>query len=174
MPEPKELPSQETILACLDYFPNSGILLWKPRPESKNFRFGGKPALAHMNKDGYMAGYWSAAGGGVKAHRVIWKMITGSEPDKIDHINGIRSDNRIINLRSVSTAENARNLGVQKNNTSGFNGVYWYPRYQKWMVSIRVNGARKTIGYFAKKADAIAARISFDKSFGYTIRSIDK
>lgn len=163
----KKLPSQKTLNSLLEYNFDSGILTWKDRPDSKTFRNAGKPALNYIDDNGYRIGKLLSVGN-VKAHRVIWKMVHGDDPNVIDHINGDRVDNRIENLRSVSRSENARNLGLQSNNTSGYNGVYWYPKRDVWMVSIRVGGARKTLGYFKDKRRAIAARRNADDFFGYS------
>lgn len=58
------------------------------------------------------------------AHRCAWLLEKGSEPpETIDHINGIRDDNRICNLRAASFAENVRNTVPKKNNKTGFKGV---------------------------------------------------
>lgn len=67
-----------------------------------------------------------------QAHRLAWLYVHGDYPDAeqpfIDHINGNRSDNRIVNLKASSGAENNRNVRIQSNNTSGVNGVR---RYEK-------------------------------------------
>ena len=177
----KKLPEYAELHTLLRYDPATGLLYWRERDaswfargsaakaEAWNRRFAGKPALNHIGDQGYRIGFMYGIGG-LKAHRVIWKMFYGADPEFIDHINGDRADNRIVNLRSVSSAENARNLGLSTNNTSGANGVYWYPRYSKWMASIRINGRRKNLGYFQEKADAIAARRAADERAGYTIR----
>lgn len=166
---PKELPDCECLHQILTYDKNTGVLRWRERPSQPMFRHAGMVALSHVNNQGYSVGNIAGVGG-VKAHRVIWKMMTGEDTAMIDHINGNRSDNRWCNLRASDPVSNARNLGLSRNNTSGYNGVYWYPNYRKWMVSIRVAGRRKTLGYFSKKEDAIAARRNADEKYGYTFR----
>ena len=81
-----------------------------------------------------------------KAHRVIWKMVYGSDPHYIDHINGDRTDNRISNLRSVTKAQNNRNKRLRSDNKSGVTGVHWYNPRNKWRVDVRYNGKTKHIG----------------------------
>jgi hypothetical protein len=104
-----------------------------------------------------------------KAHRLIYLMFCGSLPKVIDHINGIRDDNRIENLRPATLEENARNAVRRICNTSGSKNVYWYARHGKWMVAIKVDGRQKHIGYFdtisAAEAASIAARNKHHKEF---------
>jgi hypothetical protein len=49
--------------------------------------------------------------GGVQytAHRLAWVLMTGKQPDFIDHINGLKHDNRFVNLRDVTASENMKN-----------------------------------------------------------------
>ena len=174
----KPLPSTADLRRFLNYDPISGALTWRERDGSDfagseararswNERYVGTPALNHVDDQGYRVGRLVGAGG-VKSHRVIWKMVYGEDPEIIDHINGVRDDNRLSNLRSVSHGVNSRNLGRSKSNTSGVNGVYWYPRYGRWMASIHIDGRRKNLGYFDKKQDAIAARAAADRIAGYS------
>lgn len=91
-------------------------------------------------------------------HRVAWFLHYGVWPDKpVDHINGIRSDNRIVNLRLATTAENLRNRSKPKNNKSGFKGVSWIEKYQAWQATIKFDGKNKFLGRFATREDASAA-----------------
>ncbi len=99
----------------------------------------------------------------IVAHRIVWKLITGNEPNKfIDHINGNRSDNRWCNLREATYSENATNRGFQKNNKSGFKGVCFYKRDETWQSEIAIGGKRRFLGRFktpelAHEADCKAA-----------------
>lgn len=61
-------------------------------------------------------------------HRLAWLYVYGEWPKKnIDHINGVRDDNRIVNLRDVTTAENAQNMHKRRLGASGFHGVVKRP-----------------------------------------------
>lgn len=91
------------------------------------------------------------------SHRVIWKLIKGTEPKYIDHKNNIRTDNRIENLREASRNENARSQILPSNNTTGFIGVSYYKNLKKWSASICVNGVSKRIGYYKDIKQAVIA-----------------
>lgn len=58
-------------------------------------------------------------------HRVVWELLTGKTPIIIDHIDGNKSNNHILNLREVSQNTNAQNKAMQRNNNSGITGVYF-------------------------------------------------
>jgi HNH endonuclease len=81
----------------------------------------------------------------IKAHCVAWALHYWSWPDRpIDHINGIRIDNSIGNLRLADEAKNGWNRGRQRNNRSGAKGVDWVPRSGKWRAQICCRGRRES------------------------------
>ncbi len=91
------------------------------------------------------------------AHRVIWAMYHGYWPEyEIDHINRIRDDNRICNLRIVSPQENAKNKLMYASNKSGHTGVYKVRNF--WRATITANGVRADLGVFYTFEAAVAAR----------------
>lgn len=93
-----------------------------------------------------------------KAHRLAWLYTYGIWPkDQIDHINGVRNDNRICNLREASNAENCQNADIRSDNTSGYIGVYWNKRTSKWVANIRVDYKLKRLGLFDTPEEAYAA-----------------
>ena len=65
-----------------------------------------------------------------------------------DHKNGNTLDNRRLNLRAATKAQNARNSKLRVDNTSGFKGVYWNKQYQKWKAQIRIGSKRIFLGRF--------------------------
>lgn len=75
------------------------------------------------------------------AHRVIWEMHNGDVPEgmEIDHINGVKHDNRIENLRCVDRWVNCKNMAKGKDNKSGQTGVSYVESRNVWVVSIQVN-----------------------------------
>lgn len=91
----------------------------------------------------------------VYLHRFVLKANKG---DKVDHINGDGLNCTRKNLRFCTVSENAANRRkLQANNTSGYNGVWWGNREQKWLVSIQYRGKKKYIGSFHDKLEAAKA-----------------
>lgn len=101
------------------------------------------------------------------SHRLIFLMHFGRWPHQIDHINGIRDDNRWLNLRDVSSQDNSKNKKRQIDNKSGTCGVCWHKNNKKWQVHISVNGQHKHLGHFENKEDAIALRKAAEIKHGY-------
>lgn len=108
-----------------------------------------------------------------KAHRLAWLHEYGElPPDQIDHINGIKNDNRITNLRLSSTSTNAMNVGLKKNNTSGYKGVNFNKANKKWKASYEINSRYIYIGYFATpELASIAYNEATKKVFGEFYRA---
>jgi HNH endonuclease/AP2 domain-containing protein len=76
---------------------------------------------------------------------------------EVDHINGDVFDNRRANLRLATHSENARNRTAAKNNASGFKGVRWLPKIQKWQARISANKKEYHLGCFDSPEEASAA-----------------
>lgn len=91
-----------------------------------------------------------------RVHRVIWLMAYGSWPTfGLDHINGIKDDNRICNLRDVDLVTNRENLRVANvDNKSGFLGVSYNEKRRKYRAQIRAMGRYITLGYFQTPQEA--------------------
>lgn len=88
------------------------------------------------------------------AHRLAFLYITGEMPEFVDHKNGDRSDNRWVNIRPATATENMQNMGVRKDNSSGYSGVYWNKAHRKWHVRFKVNKKQMSFGYFENLSDA--------------------
>jgi Demerecviridae HNH endonuclease len=119
----------------------------------------------YVGSDGYR--YVRAAGQRIAAHRLAWLFAHGSMPtEEIDHINGIRLDNRITNLRTCVRSENARNKRIQSNNVSGFPGVcYVSERGGKWRAYVVLNRRMRWLGRFDSYEAAVAARVEGEKKY---------
>jgi hypothetical protein len=128
---------------------------------------GGKRAgdIAGTISNGYnvvFVDYWP-----YKASHLIWLFVTGELPPKgkvIDHINGIRDDDRWGNLRLCTPAENARNRGKCSRNTSGKVGVHPLTGLL-WGAEIGVGGKNIKLGRFECKEAAIEARCAAERHY---------
>ena len=100
-----------------------------------------------------------------KAHRLAWWFVYGTMPDcAIDHINGIKSDNRICNLRLVTQIQNSQNSNViSTRNKSGYRGVSWNTAMGKWLATIQVKGKSIYLGSYDKPEEAHAAYLCAKK-----------
>ena len=103
------------------------------------------------------------------ASRIIWEMNYGLIPNNayIDHINGVRDDNRIANLRLVTRTENNKNAAKQQRNTSGVTGVSLHKLTGKWKVTASIDKKQRYIGLFSDFQDACDARKNAELAFGY-------
>lgn len=168
----KNLPSIDYLHKRLRYEPETGKLFWQDceeMPKRWRTRWAGKEAFTSDNGKGYRQG--SIGGMYFEAHRVIWPIHYGEWPsDQIDHINGVRNDNRISNLRVVTAKENRRNASMRSDNTSGVCGVYWHKAGGKWHARIMVDGRSKHLGLFTTFDAAAAARAEASRRYGFTDR----
>lgn len=129
-----------------------------------NARYAGQPALNCPQKNGYRAG--SVLNATVYAHRAILALLDGFWPAQdVDHINGDRTDNRAVNLRSVSRAENARNKCV-KPGLSGAVGVH-VARRGKWAARIGTGGRALNLGQFDSVEEAAERRRIAEAEMGF-------
>lgn len=104
-----------------------------------------------------------------KTHRLAWLYVYGYFPEhQIDHINRIRTDNRIDNLREVSRSCNLRNSKIRSTNTSGIIGVIWNKHAKKWRADIHDQNHKLVyIGIFTSLLEAAKARYEAEVKYGY-------
>lgn len=134
---PKELKEQ------LNYDKFTGVFTWK---HSKSGNKGAGSVAGNIDKNGYTK--IVVNGKDYKAHRLAWLYMHGDFPDMLDHINGVRTDNSIFNLRECNKSQNAYNQKLRSDTISGVKGVGWYKRTGKWRVRIYIDGIRKCFGYY--------------------------
>ena len=136
--------SQDELKALLHYDPDTGVFTWKVN------RKGGVKAgdiTGYEARNGYIQiGVNSKV---YLAHRLAWLYVNGIWPEcDIDHINGQRFDNKIINLRLATRTENNQNRTAKSNNKSRYLGVYWHKAAQKWAAEIKLSGKKVYLGLF--------------------------
>lgn len=138
------------VVELLDYNPDTGMFIRKrnaapaDRKHSDNYKavkVGGKLFLSHRLAWFYMYKVWPEG--------------------EIDHINGVRTDNRISNLRVVTRTGNNQNIRTAKrsNKSCGLLGVTHIPRNNKWRAQIMVNRKKIHIGLYDTPQDAHNAYI---------------
>lgn len=126
-----------------------------------------KKALNSLNKHGYYVG--TIYGVRFQKHRVIWFLTYGYWPKEIDHIDGNRSNNKIVNLRDVTPQENQRNKSMNQNNTSGQMGVGIHKASGLFRAFITVNKKQVSLGYFNSYEEAVSARLAAESRYGFHV-----
>jgi hypothetical protein len=181
----KDTPSISILKSILDYNPQTGNLTWKSvrpsmfapgikhsaetRAKIWNKKYSGKLALTYKEKNRPYA-YGDVFGKKLYAHRVAFAIMTGRWPSVVDHIDGKKDNNSWSNLREVTTGENARNVFIKSNNTSGVTGVYFDKARDAWCAEIQVNKIKKHLGRFKTKQAAIDARKLAQSKKDFTAR----
>lgn len=106
------------------------------------------------------------------AHRIIYFMFHGKEPNFVDHINGVKTDNRIENLREATLFTNAWNRPSNKNSKTGVKNVCFDKQSKKWIVQLTANRKKlvhKIIEDFElAELVAMEARNKFHGNFAYS------
>lgn len=155
--------SHQSLLRELTYYPETGHFV--RRVDTGGREVSGNVA-GTLHPDGYI--HIMVLGLIFKAHRLAWFYVHGTwPPDQIDHINRIKDDNRIENLRLATATINNRNITRRKDNGSGVTGVGYEPRTMNWRARISVNGKQIYLGNFSSKEQAIKARQAAEKKYGF-------
>lgn len=147
--------TQEQLKNILDYNPDTGVF---------TRRYGGQGTYAGRivgtrSTKGYL---FTSIGNRLNhkkysLHRLAWLYMTGKWPkEQIDHINLIKDDNRWVNLREANNSQNHFNRPKQKNNTTGFKGIWIDPRntINPYVAQIMYNGKKKFLGCFQTPEEA--------------------
>lgn len=145
--------TQARLKELLDYDPETGVFTW--RHFMGGFARAGSVA---GSTDSHGHTQIKVDGKLHLAHRLAFLYATGATPAEVDHVNRVKSDNRLANLRGVSRSENLHNTAPCKRNKSGVKGVFWIERLGKWQAYISTAGKRRVLGCYAQFDDAVAAR----------------
>lgn len=156
----------ERVREVLHYDPETGVFTW-----AKDV-MGGHGKRQVVRRQGELVGCKSQQNGYILlridrrlylAHRAAWLYVHGDWPCTIlDHINGIRDDNRIANLREARGGLNSQNLrGPKKRKLDAPLGVSFQPRgRRKWLAQITVDGACHYLGAYGSPDEAHQAYLA--------------
>lgn len=156
----------EEVARLFTYDREEGVLYWRNKNRN-SIRHKYVAGSIKGNNNGYRR--VRIKGKNYLEHRVIMMLCFGHIPEnaEIDHINHVRNDNRLINLRFVTRGENMRNKSVSSKSTTGVTGVYFYKRLQKYIARIRVNREFIHLGTFETLEEAAAARAEANLKFKF-------
>jgi hypothetical protein len=148
----------------LDYDEDTGIFKWKVRK-------GNSIYVGDIAGSFYTSGYRRIIINGIdyKEHRLAWYYVYAKWPEKlIDHIDGIKYNNAISNLREVTNSENMQNQKTaMKNKTSGSSipGVYFYRNNNKYCAQLQINGKLKSFGSYSTIEEAESICIEMRRKY---------
>ena len=148
------------------YDRETGIIKWRKR-------------FSPRQRADFVAGYTRSSDNGYTcirfkgklyyAHRIAMLLAYGFYGDglDVDHINHVRDDNRLLNLRFVTKSDNQRNQTKRSNNTTGIMGVNYNKARRKYEAHIRAEGAQIYLGIFTTLEEAAEVRKAAEIKYGY-------
>ena len=146
--------NQQRLKELLNYDPVTGVFTNTDRrsTSAKPYQIAGS-----LTDKGYLTTWLDNRH--YRLHRLAWVYVYGVWPTKnLDHINQVKSDNRVLNLREATSSENMQNVSNFSHNTSGHKGITWHKQAGKWNAKIKINGRNISMGVFDDINQAIAAR----------------
>jgi len=153
--------TQQRLKEVLNYDAESGVFTWA---------VGSRKAAKGVVAGGFSdRGYLNICVDGVRyrAHRLAWLYMYGVYPKQIDHLNHVRHDNRMINLRETDSYGNSRNQSKPSHNTSGVVGVSLNNRIGRNETRWEVKICGKFLGYFDNFFEAVCKRKSAELKFNF-------
>lgn len=155
--------TKEYLQSIFEY--RDGELYWKKLKVNNQVKVGDKAGFVTNNN------YRNVIVDGKKTpvHHIVFIMHYGIVPEKIDHKDNNRLNNRIENLRIATPANNSQNAIRRKDNTTGVKGVNYCKRDKMFIARIQANGIRHLVGYYKTLEEAeqavIKARKQYHKEF---------
>ena len=141
-------PTRERVLELLDVNTETGEIRWR-RGQG---RMAAGSLAGHVNSLGYRR--LTIDRQSLLGHQIVYFIATGDWPDRIDHINGIRNDNRIANLRLCDAGSNARNRTNWRH--SKLLGAHRMPETGRYLATIRADDIAYNLGVYATEEEAHA------------------
>ena len=156
--------TQAELKSYLHYNPETGIFTWLHTRSNRALKGNSAGTISHR---GYI--HISINGKAYQAHRLAWLYVYGEFPkNDIDHINMVKDDNRIANLRNVSRAENSRNRKISTKNSSGFPGVSFSKIKNRFIAKISIENKLKYLGSAKSAEEAFEYYRKFhNEHYGY-------
>jgi len=161
--------TQERLKQVLFYDPIVGVFVRRIRT-SRNMKIGDF-AGGIVSQSNYV--FIGIDGKQYQAHKLAFLYMKNIWPNEVDHINRNRKNNSWKNLRIVTRTQNNGNMGISSLNSSGFKGVSYNKRKDKWRAYIKKQGKQHHLGYFENKESAakaydVAAINFFGKEYANT------
>jgi hypothetical protein len=163
--QPRPLPSHQYLRECFDYDTETGELRWRTRPRA-HFSRPNVHAAFNASCAGRLFGKVTSDGNGrsgelngvdYKAHRLIFKLVTGVDPIEVDHRDRDRLNNRWSNLRNATQGQNNANVGARRHNRVGLKGVK--PHGLRFVARITADRRTVHLGTFPTAEAAHAAYV---------------
>ena len=134
--------TQERLQQLYTYDPDTGLLMSRRHNRTVGYNHNGYLVVELEKKH-------------IRIHRIVWMIVHDRWPNPmLDHINGNRKDNRLCNLREVTSKQNLENRGASITKSglprSGYKGVHWNRFTKKWVASI---GHDKKVIYLGSFTD---------------------
>lgn len=152
--------NHKDLIDQISYDKNTGIFIRKK--SCRGYKAG--RVLGSKTKNGYLVISFQKKT--YYAHRLAWFYVYKEFPSNlIDHINRVKDDNRIDNLRVVSSSQNLQNSKMHKDNKSGFKGVWWHKKDKIWRSQLFVKGKKIYLGSYKTALEASKAYIEASKTY---------
>lgn len=156
--------TQERLKELFNYDPLTGIFTRKIASGRYN-RFPIGSIVGSPHSQGYLIAV--VDGKNLRLHRLAWLYVYGELPKEIDHINNVKDDNRIANLRICNRSENVQNVVLKANNTSGYKGIHKDKYRDSFRAQIKVKNKILTSNFsfsqYGSKDLALQAAIDWVK-----------
>ncbi len=150
--------SHSELKQLLHYDPETGI--WRWLVHRGRMIPGDRAGSIHS------LGYWLVMIGekNYRSSRLAWFYVTGKwPPEKVDHKNGKRADDRWDNIRLATASQNAVNHKKRVTNSSGYKGVYQNKTYKRFYAQITIQGYQVFLGSRKTAEEAYALYVEAAK-----------